>query len=93
MEHLHLFDIELENYDTTSAVLSDGFFFVFEQMRKWLVCFQKSVALVLSKLLLSSSHSYPDTKMAIAQYNHDHQSQNRQVCSEDGSHTPYKALR
>ena len=38
-------------------------------MRRWLFCFQKSVALVLSKLLLSSSHSFPSTKAAVAQYN------------------------
>jgi hypothetical protein len=46
-------------------------------MRRWLFCFQKSVALVLSRLLLSSSQSFPDTKVAIAQYNmeqkHQHQ--------------------
>lgn len=44
-------------------------------MQRWLLCFQKSVALVLSKLLLSSSQSFPDCKLAIAKYNLDHQQQ------------------
>ena len=44
-------------------------------MQRWLLCFQKSVALVLSKLLLSSSQSFPDSKLAIAKYNVDHQQQ------------------
>ena len=51
-------------------------------MRRWLFCFQKSVALVLSKLLLSSSHSFPSTKAAVAQYN-----QNQVIESQQ---TPYQ---
>ena len=44
-------------------------------MQRWLLCFQKSVALVLSKLLLSSSQSFPDCKLAVDKYNLDHQQQ------------------
>lgn len=56
-------------------------------MRRWLFCFQKSVALVLSKLLLSSSKSFPSTKAAVAQYNLDqHQNQNQNVESQQTSY-------
>ena len=48
-------------------------------MRRWLFCFQKSVALVLSKLLLSSSHSFPSTKAAVAQYNQNQFTESQQT--------------
>ena len=53
------------------------------QIRLWLFCFQKSVALVLSKLLLSSSKSYPDTKQAIAQYRNSHDRISKNVRHND----------
>ena len=61
-------------------------------MRRWLLSFQKSVALVLSRLLLSSSQSFPDTKVAIAQYNmeqkHQHQYRMAGSVSPQGDVTP-----
>ena len=56
-------------------------------MQRWLLCFQKSVALVLSKLLLSSSQSFPDSKLAIAKYNLDHQQQIEYRMSGTGTAT------
>lgn len=38
-------------------------------MRRWLFCFQKSVALVLSRLLVSSSESFADSKLVVEEYN------------------------
>lgn len=59
------------------------FFSFLLQIRLWLYCFQKSVALVLSKLLLSSSKSYPDTKQAIAQYRNNHRKMSNNIPHND----------
>ena len=77
---------------STLKVLSLQFFtlsflLIHKQMQRWLLCFQKSVALVLSKLLLSSSQSFPDSKLAIAKYNLDHQQQIEYRMSGTGTAT------